>query len=825
MESLLHDMRYGLRSLRRMRSTAAIAVATLALGIAATTTMFSVVYSALVRPLPFDEPERLVVLNVVRHTASDGTVTMRWPFSKVVALRAGARSFESVATYTSAGSLSVVGAAGTEPIDGEITSAAYLHALRVRLDAGREFLPEEDAPGHPVVIVSADVWRRQVRPTEFVPGQSLLVNAAPLTIVGIAPDSFKGLTGRASVWIPIGMAPQLTYRDYLTTPQHFINLIARISPAASLSQVNAELAALGPNLPATPEAAGEPATWSAVARPIGDARIDPGLRRSSLLMLSAVACLLLVTCINVAGLLLTRARLRQREIAVRIALGAGKLRIARQLLTETAILAICGGIAGALLASWGIAWFRHVSPDLLPPTHTGYVQLGTFASPSMDGVALGFTLFLTIVCTLLAGLAPALQLADRRPAATMADASRSTTAGGQGRALWILAGAQIAIAVLLVAGALLVLSSFVNLEKTRVGFDPSRVLVFWVSPPGSRYAPDSGPAVIERLLTRVQAVPGVSLATVNRCTPFSPSCARSILFFPERPTSAELAPSIGRHYVSADYFRTLGMRLLSGRALSNEDRAGRPPVTIINETAARRFWPGQDPVGRRVWFGSATGFMDPANPVEVVGVVSDVKYWPLTEAPGPDFYTSYLQFAYPDTAVIVRSTGDPLALIPALRTAVADVDRTIPIYDVRLLDERVSDALLRPRFNAWGMSLFAAMTAILAAMGIFGAISAGVAARTRELAIRVALGATSSGLRQLVLGQAFKLAALWSVVGLAASWVLLRGLESTLFGVTAADPLLLTVATLAMIVVALLAALLPARRAGAVDPITALKAE
>jgi hypothetical protein len=267
------------------------------------------------------------------------------------------------------------------------------------------------------------------------------------------------------------------------------------------------------------------------------------------------------------------------------------------------------------------------------------------------------------------------------------------------------------------------------------------------------------------------------------------------------------------------------MRVVRGRALTNDDRLGRPPVTVINETAARRFWPAEDPIGKHVWFGSAAGFTDPARPVEIVGVVSDVKYWPLNEAPGPDFYTSYLQFAFPDTAVIVQAAADPLSLVPSLRAAVSAVDRTIPTYDVRLLDDRVAEALSRPRFNAMGMVSFAVVTSLLAAMGIFGAISAGVTARTRELAIRIALGATSTGLRRLVLMQALRVAVIGSLAGLVSAWVGLRVLRGLLFDVTPADPLLLGTATALMVAVALVAAFLPARRAGATDPMIALRAE
>jgi putative ABC transport system permease protein len=820
----MNSLSHALRALRAMPATTIVAIATLAIGIAATTTMFSVVYAAMVRPLPFFEPDRLVMLYVVRTTPRTGTVQVRWPYSKIEALRERVQSFEAVAAYTANESVSVAGGAGAEQVDSEFVSAAYASILRVPLAAGRNFSSDEEKPGHAVALAGVELWRRHFGGADFVPNRTLLVNAVPVTIVGLLPETFRGLSGRARLWLPTGMAPALTYRDYLTTPQHFINLIARLKPGVSLEQANVELASIGPRLPTESDPGGERATWSAAARTLGDARIDPELRRSSLILLAAVACLLLVTCINVAALLLTRARLRRREVAIRLALGAGRWRIVRQFLVETGLLSCAGAALGALLAAWGIAWFRRFSPEMLGPTHTGYVQLASFASPSMDGIALLCTTGLALVCTVLAGLAPALQTGRANPSAALAESTRSATASGQGRTLGVLAVAQISLAVLLVAGALLLLTTFIRLQQTRVGFEPSHVLVFWIEPPGSKYSPQDGPTIIERVLDRVSAVPGVSLATVNRCTPFSTSCARTSLFFPGSTTPPALAPIVGRHYVSADYFRTLGIRVVGGRVLTNDDRAGRPAVTVVNETAARRFWPGENPIGKRVWFGSGAPFMDRSQPVEVVGVVADVKYSPL-DPPGPDFYTSYLQFAYPDTAVIVKTAADPFALVPPLRAAVGSVDRSTPVHDARLLDDRVADALSRPRVNAIGMVAFASVTTLLAAMGIFGAISAGVAARTRELAIRLALGASAGGLKRLVIGQALRLAIAGSAVGLAGAWVLWRSLRRGLVGATSADPLQLAAAIALMIVVAVIAAFWPAHKAGATDPASALRAE
>jgi len=385
----------------------------------------------------------------------------------------------------------------------------------------------------------------------------------------------------------------------------------------------------------------------------------------------------------------------------------------------------------------------------------------------------------------------------------------------------MLVTSQIAVAVLLLSGALLLAGTVSRLQADRSGFDDS-ALTFWVNAPASRYADEQGPQVVERLLDRIGRVPGVSEAAVNRCTPYGASCARTILFFPGRPAVAAAAPVIGRHYVSPRYFHALGIRLLRGRLVTDDDRQGRPPVTVINETAARRFWPGEDPIGKRVWFGSAPGFTDPAHPVEVVGVVSDVKYWPPNEPIGPDFYTSYLQFTYPSSLYVVKA-ADPASVIPAIRRAVAEIDPTLPIYDVQLVNERVAEAVARPRFTAIVTAIFAVSAAALAAMGVFGVMAYTVSLRREELAVRLALGATPRGLRHHVLGQAARLAAIGIVAGLLASVWLLRSIGSMLYGLSPRDPVALSVAAAAMGTVALLAALVPAWRASTTDPMAVLR--
>jgi len=824
MSAIRYDLRQAVRTLARMPGTTLLSVVTLGLGIAAATTTFSAVYAAIFRPIPFQDPDRLLYLQTTRQTASAGTVLLRWSLAKADALREQARSFAAISTYTR----SYVGiaaaraeAGNAEQIDCEVVGAGYFDVLQVRPAIGRVFTPEEEAPGHAVVVLGDAIWKRQFGGDPAALGRTLLVNGVPLTVVGVMPPGFDGVSGYAAFWWPRGMAPQLTYREYLTTPQHFLNLVARLRPGVTLAQADAELAALGPGLPMTVDPNAEPARWSATAIPLGQARVDASQRRVLMLLLAGGGCVLLVTCVNVAMLLLTRARSRRGEMAIRLALGAARRRLVQHLLVESALIATAGGVLGVLLSGWGITWLRHAAPAVMPSPQNNYGQISGFATPSLDGAILVFVALIAIATTLAFGIAPALTASGAAPADALAVSSRGVAGRGRGGALTMLVTSQIAVAVLLLSGALLLAGTVSRLQADRSGFDNS-ALTFWVNAPASRYADEQGPQVVERLLERIRRVPGVSEAAVNRCTPYGASCARTILFFPGRPAVAAAAPVIGRHYVSPRYFHALGIRLLRGRLVTDDDRQGRPPVTVINETAARRFWPGEDPIGKRVWFGSAPGFTDPAHPVEVVGVVSDVKYWPPNEPIGPDFYTSYLQFTYPSSLYVVKA-ADPATVIPAIRRAVAEIDPTLPIYDVQLVHERVAEAVARPRFTAIVTAIFAVSAAALAAMGVFGVMAYTVSLRREELAVRLALGATPRGLRHHVLGQAARLAAIGIVAGLLVSVWLLRSIGSMLYGLSPRDPVALSVAAAAMGTVALLAALVPAWRASTTDPMAVLR--
>ena len=799
--------------------TALTAALMLAFGIAAATTTFSATYAALLRPMPFDSPDRLLYLHMTRQTERDGQVLTRWSPARAAAVRGAAQSFEASAIYTRS-SVGISGHGDAAQIEAEVISSGYLETLRVQPALGRAFTAAEDAPGHPVAMISGRLWSQRFNGDPGVLGRTVDVNGVPLTIVGVMPAQFAGVSGQAVLWFPTGMAPQLTYREYLTTPQRFLNVIARLRPGVTVEQARAELAVLGPQLPHQ-----DPSTsareWSATAVPLAEAHIDGGQRRSVLILLAGGGCVLLVTCVNVALLLLARARARRGEMAIRLALGASRQRLVRQLLAESARLAAAGAVLGMLLTAGGIAWLRRAAPAVLAAPQNNYGQIGGFSSPGVDGVILAFVLLLTGLTTLLFGVVPAIAASRTDPAEALAGSSRAIAGRGRGRGLHAMIVVQVAVAVLVSCGALLLVRTVAHLREARTGFD-TQAITFWINAPASRYQDSDGPAVVERMVTRLSAIPGVLEAAVNRCTPYGSSCARTVLYFKDRANVPGMAPVVGRHYVSARYFSALGIQLRRGRLLRDDDRPGRPAVTVINETAAKRFWPNEDPIGTRIWFGSNPGFTDPDRPVEVVGVVADVKYWPLNDAIGPDFYTSYLQFTYPSSIYVLKAR-DAAAVLPAVRRAVTEIDSTLPIYDVQLVSERVDEAVARPRFTAMITALFAVATALLAAMGIFGVMAYSVSMRRDELALRLALGGTPGGLRRMVLLQAARLTLLGSAIALLVGLWLLGSLRGMLYGVSPTDPFVLAAAVTGMGAVALIAAAAPAWRASATDPMTVLR--
>jgi putative ABC transport system permease protein len=825
MEIFARDLRYAVRVITRMRGVAVVAILTLALGIGATTTMFSVVYALLLRPAPFADPDRLVVLFNTSVTPREGLQRLRWSLPNSMELERAAASFESMGSFT--GPLFTLSGQGDpEHADGETVSRGYFQALRVNPVVGRVFSAEECSPAgaQPVALISSRLWKRRFAGDPATLGRTMIVNDVPLTVIGILPEGFAGLSGKAELWIPPPMAARLYYSEYLTTPQNFISVVARLKPGVSLRQANAELAAIGSRFVGNGSTPGT--VWGAAAVPLREARVDPMVRQSAFVLLSAAACVLLIACVNVAGLMLAGARVRRREIAVRLAIGSGRRRLVQQLLTEGLLMAAIAGMLGTLLAWWGAGIFARTAPAVIASGRNNYGALGLLGAPALDPGVLLFALAVALGTTLLFALVPALAASRSDLVTALKEDDRG---GGRGsRTLAMLVVTEVALACLLLTASGLLIESFARLQNRRTGFVPDDVLTFWVRPPGSRYPPAAGPTTVGRLLTQIQAVPGVESAAVNRCVPFS-GCSRTILFLPGQPIDPSNAPGVGRHYISPDYFRTLSIPILAGRPITEVDRAGSPPVAIVNESGARRFWPGESPIGKRVWFGTTTGpFSDPSRAVEIVGVVGDIKYEAGDQPDRPDradFYTSYLQFAYPDTMVIVKARGAATSLLPALRSAVASVDPALPIYDVLTLDERISAAIARPRFNAALLAAFAGAALLLAAIGVYGVLSYSVSSRRKEIGVRLALGADASRVVALVVGQGLRLAIVGAAIGLAASAAVARLMQGLVVDAAAWDARLLGIAGAIMLATAALAAFVPARRASEVDPMVVLRME
>ena len=841
MTSLGRDVRHAWRSLWRTPLFTVLATATLALGIGVNAAMFAAVSAAIFRPLPFPEPDRLVTATQTRREGGAVEPT-RWSYPEFVALRGAVTAFAHVAAYT-ADDVNLAGTGG-EPVRAraELVSAAYFPVLGVRAAAGRTFLPEEDAaPGtHPVALLGDALWRRRFGADSRVLGRTVVVNGTALTVVGVLPEGFGGLTGNAEIWVPQAMAPAVSYPGQLTTAQHFLSVVGRLKPGRSLAQAAREVdAAAAGAVGAVHQGAaggGEGARWGASLLPLDRARRDPTSLRAQVILLGAVGLVLLLATVNVASLLVARAAGRARELAVRTALGASRRRVGRVLLAESVLLAAMGAALGVLCAAWGTDVIAALTPEAVAAAGGASrgAQLDSFATADVDWRVVAFAGALAVVAGLLAGLPPALR-------ATRGDLTAVLNAGARGASVRVgsarrptvlsaLVMAEVAVAFVLLVGAGLLLKNFAQLRAVGPDVDAAGVLTFRVSAPEARYGGGraAGP-LLERVLERVAAVPGVTAATVGRCTPYAGGCSSTALYLAGRPVPPDGAePIVGRHYVGPDHFRVLGIPVVRGRAFTPADRLGRPKVAVVNGAAARRFWPGEDPVGKRVWFGSGPGLDSPDSTAEVVGVVGDVPYGAPGEPAGADVYTPYLQFTWPETMVMVRTVtpGAPAAaLVPALRRAVAAADPSLPVYDVRTVEERAGAALAAERFSATLLGAFGVLGLALAALGVYGVMAFAVAQRRREIGIRLALGATRAAAVRLVVGQGAALAGVGLAAGTAAAVALTRALATLLTGVSPTDPLVFAAVLAVLALVALAACLVPAGRAAAVPPATALASE
>jgi putative ABC transport system permease protein len=712
----------------------------------------------------------------------------------------------------------------------ERVSASYFSLLRVDAVRGRVFAEDEDDPAGPapVAVIAHSSWTRDFASDAGIIGRTIRLNGVPLTVIGVLPAGFSGLSGRATMWIPRTLSSQIAYAEYATTNQNFISAVGRLRPGVDLESARSELAILGAEINrALPSDPGNPAEQvTAMVTPVNDARAGALVRRSLFVLLGGVALLHLLACANVINLMLGRAAARQREYAVRAALGSSARRLFAHRFAADVVLAGIGGAAGVMLAWWAIV-------VITPPVSTWSTAVGEVASfdrPSVSIVELMFGMALAIVTAVLVAMPSAIKASLVDVSRGLTTTSRSVAGGGLSlrapTTRGVIVSVEAALAVLLVVAAGLLLDSVQRMRRVDIGVDPDHVLTFWVIPSEARVPPSAAPAFITRLLEAIESVPGVASVTVDGGGPLAGS-ASTTLYIAGRPAPpAGQAPPVTRHYVGPDHFRTLGIRLIRGRTFSAADAADSPRVTVISETAAARFWPNDDPIGRRVWFGGGSNFDSPERSAEIVGIVSDVRYQPFDRSLNQaSFYTPYKQFTYPARMVFVRTAADPMSVIAGVRRAVGSVDPELALQDVRPLTDVVSTSWARRRFDATLFAGFGIAGLLLAASGIFAVLAHSVESRRREFGIRIALGAHRGRVVRQVLreGMAFPIAGL-SVGLVAAAW-LTRVLQSLLFETTPQEPRVFAGVISVLLLASALACLAPAWRATRADPIEALRSE
>jgi putative ABC transport system permease protein len=803
MDTVLQDLRYAFRTLGKNPGFAAVAVLALALGIGANTAIFSVVNAVLLRPLPFPDPDRLMMVL----SSNPGKGYPENPVSPPDFLdwRAQNRAFEGMAAFDpSAFNLNE----GTEPerIPGARVSASFLGLVGVKPILGRDFLEEEDRDGaEPVVLIAHGLWIRRFGSDSGIVGRTILLNGRRRTVVGVLPQGYA-FPNHSEVWTPIAF----DHDDLTGRGGHYLKVLARLRPGVTIAAAQADMDSIAERL--RRQYPDSNTGWGTLVAPLNEMMVG-GVRPALLVLIGAVGFVLLIACANVANLLLARATERQKEVAIRLALGAGRARLVRQFLTESAVLGLLGGLIGLLLALWGT--------DLL--VAAGGENLPRFREVSVDGRVLLFTLGLSLLTGIIFGVIPALQASRPDLNETLKEGGRGGTVGrARHRLRGALAVGEIALALVLLIGAGLMLKSFLRLVSVDPGFRPEHLLTLNVSLPQAEYPDGTRQSVFLReSLQKLSALPGVEAAAAATTLPLSGDLI-SYTFSVDGRSGQSPAERSSALYdgVSPAYFRAMGIRVLKGRSPQETDVVGGARVVVVNEAFARRVFPGEDPIGRRIGIDDG-----PQAWREIVGVVADVKQTSLDGETRQHMYEPLSQAPSPWLSFVLRTTVEPAGLAAAARRAILEIDHRQPIADVKTAETLVAESVTQPRLAMILLSVFAGTALLLAGMGTYGVIAYSVGQRTHEFGIRMALGAGRGEVLRLVVRQGLLLACIGVLLGLVAAAGATRLLGGLLFGVSPTDPITYAGVALLLIGVALVACLVPARRATLVDPISALRCE
>jgi len=805
---LWQDIRYGARLLLKKPGFTFIAVVTLSLGIGANTAIFTVVNPLLLRPLPYAEPERLVLLSEKtregeRHSAS---------YPNYADWRSRAESFEGMAIGWS-DTFTLTGGDRAVRVPGYAVNWNFFPLLRVQPQLGRMFTEADDRYGAPrTVLVSHGFWQRHFSGDLNVVGQTLRMTNETYTVIGVLPPGFEYFE-KADVYTPLGLllAPDSAFAGRGNSAFDFY-AVARLKPGVTVAQANSEMDAIGQQLAREYPKFNE--GKSAQAERLQDV-MSESVRQALWILLGAVGFILLIACINVANLMLVRAAERQKELAVRLALGAGRWRIVRQLLSESLLIAFAGAAGGLLLASWMLQALLALAPTEIP----GLTRIG------LDYRVLLFTLGLAVLTSLLFGLLPAWQAAKTDLQTTLKDGGRLTGASRDGmrKALLI---AEVSLSLVLLAGAGLLVRSMWNLLHVDPGFRMDNLVTLQLRLEGEKYNDQASRVFYDECLTRVQAVPGVRSAALTHSLAMDGTNWDSVFIASDKPVPSRAdLPSSGYLRVSANYFETMGIRLLRGRAFTAADGPESAPVIIINETLAHAIWPNEDPIGKRVKQGLSDN-NDSNHPWrEVVGVVNDVKMDGMNRPASMQTYLPYSQMPNRSLALVVRAERNPAGLASAVEKAIVDIDKDLPVFSIRTMDQLLGNSLSKQRLLLVLLASFAALALLLAVVGIYGVVSYAVRQRTHELGLRMALGAQQGDVLSLILKQGLGLTLIGIGVGLVAAFGLTRWMESLLFGVRPTDALTFSLIAVILLLASLTACWIPARRASKVDPMVALRYE
>jgi putative ABC transport system permease protein len=805
-ESVLQDARFGFRMLRRSPGFAIVATITLALGLGANTAMFSVIDAVLLRPLPFANPDRLVY--ILDQNPSKGFFRFTASPPNFIDWRAQAQSFTGMAA-TAGGTFTLSGSGDAQRLNALFVTPDLFAVLGVNTVVGRTFTSEEGTYGHDkVAILSFRLWQQRFGGDRSVLGRTIKLDGENYVVVGVAPAEFRLYNN--DVVVP------LAFRSDVGTQRgaHFLLVYARLKPGISLQHANDEMRTIAARLAAAyPD---KDSGWTAYAVQMHELVVGR-VRPAMLILFGAVGFLALIACANVANLLLSRAVARQREISVRTALGATRSRIMRQLLTESFALCVSGALLGMAIAAGGIHLLRLVGPIGVPRLST--VQLNT--------AVLVFTAGLTLLTTMLFGILPALHASRVDVNAGLKSAGRGTVASRESaRPRKLLVLAELALSIMLLIGAGLLIRSFVRLTFTNPGVDASDVLTFNLSLPTKKYAtPERIRDFYDALLTNLRALPGVKDAGAVSILPLSGDQNSSSFTIRGAPVAPQDQPSAELRVASRDYFRTIGIPLLHGRQFETGDRMGSPPVVLVSESMARKFWPNGDAIGHFITMGVRPGISHSDVGGEIVGIVGDVHDFGLDIEPTPTVYVLMDIPGSSEINIVVRTTGDPTALVGAARATVAALDADIPVADPAPMEMVLATSLAQRRFYMLLLSIFAAVALSLAGIGLYGVISYSVGQRTQEIGVRMALGATRGQVLGMILSESLRLAGTGIGVGIIGALALNRLLKGMLVGVSTTDPAVFVVAALGIGVIAIAACFVPARRATAVDPVVALRYE